>query len=603
MKKILSAIVAAVMLFSVFATAVFAAPAEKIAISATSASGDRGTEISVTLKLDNTSAGLGGATVSLSWDSAVLEYVSHTAPTVSGLMSTVTKTGATSVQWTYLYTMSTTENFTADADITTVKFRVLNNAAYGYSPVTVSVIELYRNNNGTDILASGTDYTVTNGQIAIACASHEENTNIPREWKNGKEPTCASGATALLTCKKCTVKYELAVAALAHGTVTHHPKNSVSCAEGGNIEYWTCSKEPGVYYTSYKNGVLSGKVDKVTEDALNHKNAKKVAVKAATCTEDGVKEHYSCPDCGIKFKDAACTQWADDAWLKISATNHKNAVKVPKKDADCTNDGNNEYFSCADCGKAYKDAEFKTETTAENEVIKALGHNIEWSTTKEATETENGEKTGSCKNSGCTLPAQTVATGKIVQKLPADNISGDDKAALEGVGDQKLNEDVYFELDDVTDVEASNKENKNKIAEVIGSTADKTEIISIINGNISEKYFDNDNKLISSDEFEFDGKLKATLTLPKDARDYKDVKLVGFSKDDNKFVVLNYTDNKDGTISVEIDDAMLTLYFVGIPTVDGNSLTGIVLPIAITLAVLLIVLIIVVIIIKKKKRA
>ncbi len=47
--------------------------------------------------------------------------------------------------------------------------------------------------------------------------------------------------------------------------------------------------------------------------------------------------------------------------------------KTQAKDATCTEDGNNEYYTCSTCNKVFKDIEGKNETTVEAETIKA-GH-------------------------------------------------------------------------------------------------------------------------------------------------------------------------------------------------------------------------------------
>ena len=40
-------------------------------------------------------------------------------------------------------------------------------------------------------------------------------------------------------------------------------------------------------------------------------------------------------------------------------------TKTDAKAATCTEDGNNEYYTCSACGKAFKDADGKIETTVE----------------------------------------------------------------------------------------------------------------------------------------------------------------------------------------------------------------------------------------------
>ena len=56
------------------------------------------------------------------------------------------------------------------------------------------------------------------------------------------------------------------------------------------------------------------------------------------------------------------------------AVTHGNMVHTPKKDATCTADGNEEYWTCGTCGKIFSDAEGKTEIELSATVIPATGH-------------------------------------------------------------------------------------------------------------------------------------------------------------------------------------------------------------------------------------
>lgn len=58
---------------------------------------------------------------------------------------------------------------------------------------------------------------------------------------------------------------------------------------------------------------------------------------------------------------------------KVTVT-HGNMVRTPKKDATCTADGNEEYWTCGTCGKIFSDAEGKTEIELSATVIPATGH-------------------------------------------------------------------------------------------------------------------------------------------------------------------------------------------------------------------------------------
>jgi len=76
---------------------------------------------------------------------------------------------------------------------------------------------------------------------------------------------------------------------------------------------------------------------------------------------------------------------------------HKKMTEVPAKAVTCTEDGNKAYYECPECGLLFEDAEGTTETTLDAVTIKAEGH--KWDNgvvTKAATCTEKGVKTYTC---------------------------------------------------------------------------------------------------------------------------------------------------------------------------------------------------------------
>lgn len=81
--------------------------------------------------------------------------------------------------------------------------------------------------------------------------------------------------------------------------------------------------------------------------------------------------------------------------------------------ADCTQDGNVEYWFCADCGTYFADEEARRELSADELVLPALGHDWgEWVRVKEPTETAYGRKTRTCARCGAT---ESV----LIQMLPS----------------------------------------------------------------------------------------------------------------------------------------------------------------------------------------
>ena len=90
----------------------------------------------------------------------------------------------------------------------------------------------------------------------------------------------------------------------------------------------------------------------VTVPVCNHSEDKLTHVdgKAATCTENGVKEHYLCK-CGTKLDLDKKTVLATTV---IPATGHT-VVKVDKVDPTCNTTGMKAHYECSVCGKWFSD--------------------------------------------------------------------------------------------------------------------------------------------------------------------------------------------------------------------------------------------------------
>ena len=120
-------------------------------------------------------------------------------------------------------------------------------------------------------------------------------------------------------------------------------------------------------------------------------------------------KHEECKACGYKQNEGTEIP-------ALPVAHEHDMEKVAAKEANCEEDGNNEYYYCAGCGKYFKDAEGKVETTKEAEVIKATGHTYgEWVVVKEATEDEPGleERTCSCGEKETREIPQLPATSKL----------------------------------------------------------------------------------------------------------------------------------------------------------------------------------------------
>ncbi len=104
----------------------------------------------------------------------------------------------------------------------------------------------------------------------------------------------------------------------------------------------------------------------------------------ATCTEDG-HNIKKCSDCSLLVDEVT------------PAHGHSLAL-IDAKKATCHENGNNAYYHCSNCDKYFTDETASTETTEKEQLIPATGNHTydNGKITKNATPTEEGEKTYTC---------------------------------------------------------------------------------------------------------------------------------------------------------------------------------------------------------------
>ena len=128
----------------------------------------------------------------------------------------------------------------------------------------------------------------------------------------------------------------------------------------------------------YKCSVCGETKDITLDNPLSHTWDSGKVSKEPTCTETGIKT-YTCKNCGATREEA------------IEATGHLHKETRDQKATTCTKDGYTGDVYCNDCGT-------KLESGT---VINKLGHAWDKGViTKEATETEEGVKTYTCKTCG-----------------------------------------------------------------------------------------------------------------------------------------------------------------------------------------------------------
>ncbi|MBE6610355.1 MAG: hypothetical protein E7634_06775, partial [Ruminococcaceae bacterium] len=197
-----------------------------------------------------------------------------------------------------------------------------------------------------------------------------------------------------------------------------------------------------------------------------------VSGKPATCTEDGVKEHYVCPYCNEWFEDAqAKNKITDRASVTLTATKHVEAVEKKAVSPTCYSVGYTEKVICAVCETVIKESvelpaaehtavtdaavaptcvtEGKTEgshcsvcsavLTAQTTVAATGIHEYEKTEEKAPTCTENGYISYKCKTCISVKDTSLAATGHSVSSdAEWTEVKGEDgEPILTPVADQK----------------------------------------------------------------------------------------------------------------------------------------------------------------------
>ena len=159
---------------------------------------------------------------------------------------------------------------------------------------------------------------------------------------------------------------------------------AATCTEEGNTEYWTCNI-CGKYFSDEDGRQEISLVDTVIP--AGHQLSKTEG-KAATCTEAGNIEYWNCSVCGKYFRDNEGRQEILLADTAIPAGHQLN--KRDSKSATCTEAGNTEYWYCSVCKKYFSDEDGKQEISLVATVVPATGHQLSKRDSKAATCTEAG---------------------------------------------------------------------------------------------------------------------------------------------------------------------------------------------------------------------
>lgn len=389
MKKIVSVVIALIIVCSVCFTAVFAA-SNTAALTAKSnvSKANVGDTVKVTVDL-SANSDLGALTFYLKYDSSCYEYVKGSLK-AGGLfaMEEINDKTAGSLK----YTAMTGTSVNAAGTLITAEFKVLKtNSAFsvlvdeawdsGDNDITSAVAS--RSKGVTVACAHGkTEEKVTvqpthtaNGTKSVVCSycgTTVKTESIPATghtfgaWTVTKAATCTEKGTETRTCS-CGAKETREIAMKDHTAGNWEVKTAPTCTEKG---------------TEVQKCTVCGKVTATREIvAKGHTHGEWTVITDATCTEKGERKSV-CTVCGVEFKE------------EIPAKGHTpiatewDLVKEPT----CTEPGIGA-VECKHCGEWF--------TQPVPEVWPALGHKFgEWKVVKEATDTADGQEERVCSVCG-----------------------------------------------------------------------------------------------------------------------------------------------------------------------------------------------------------
>lgn len=233
--------------------------------------------------------------------------------------------------------------------------------------------------------------TITTQPTTVPMTAHDY--SVLKEYVDGKEPTCTTGATAVYKCKTCDRTQEKNISAQHQRKETMKFEASCSqqgcviyaCEKCGQTEFELLPQLPhteidlkAVAATCTTSGLKAGKKCTVCNTITVEQEVipaghdwQDKAGKAETCTADGYTAYKECRVCHtIQGKDTirAGHDFTTNAnkcsrcGSRSPDCQHKNASITTTKAATCTADGT-QVFKCEDCGDTY------------TETLTKLGHN------------------------------------------------------------------------------------------------------------------------------------------------------------------------------------------------------------------------------------
>ena len=262
----------------------------------------------------------------------------------SDVKKVVIEDGVTSIGELAFFKCSNLTNITIPDSVTCIEYAAFHGCSSLSSitiPNSVTSIGVY----AFVICSSLTSITIPDGVTSIGYGAFSE---------------CSSLKTISLSCKSSLKKSDFGEQANLVSYTNQHlltktAAKAATCSESGNKEYWTC-EHCGKYFLSDDSNPETAKAVELSETVIpaSHKLTK-VEAKAATCSEDGNKEYWTCEHCGKYFlSDDTNPETAKAVELSetiLPAIQHKNAELRNSSEPTETAPGYSGDLYCPDCDK------------------------------------------------------------------------------------------------------------------------------------------------------------------------------------------------------------------------------------------------------------
>ena len=315
-------------------------------------------------------------------------------------------------------------------------------------------------------------------------------------------------------------------------------------------DYYVMNKLPATGEHTYDDGTCT--VCGADEQACRHSNTKVEGALAPTCTDQGYTGDTVCVDCGVCIR----------AGQAVSAKGHTDQV-VSGTAATCTEPGLSDGTICAICDQWLvaqhsipaghtevideavaatctaagltegKHCSVCNEVLVVQEEVAALGHRFgEWTVTKEATETEEGEKRCTCSVCG-EVKAEKIGKLQVITQITTED--GNVKLEVGNNSAAQIDPEAKLVVEEVEQETAINETAQNNIESIVDKTAEVLKVYDI-------------SLMVGDRAIQPGGEVMLTIPVPAEAGK-NDMLVVVFVDDDGNTILCETVRNEDGTLT------------------------------------------------------